>query len=315
VVRWTLEAGVIDVVPEGFNVGSRVHEYGGGAYTLAGSVLFFSCLDDDRLYRTDPGRAPEPLTPRPPAPGAARYADLRVTPDRQWLLSVRERRTEDAIGNELVILPADGSAAPWILSRGHDFYTAPRPSPDGRRLAWITWDRPQMPWDGSDLWVADLYHDGTLGPARHVAGGAEESIVQPEWAAGGELLFVSDRSGWWNLYRERDGQIEPLLPMAAEFADAPWEFDYSSYAPLADGRIACRYRQDGTDYLGLLDPSRQHLEPLKVPCTSIKPYLRSAAGRLAFIGASPTSSTPSGWTPPGFSFSKTRRGQSADLHE
>jgi dipeptidyl aminopeptidase/acylaminoacyl peptidase len=289
VVRWTPEHGAVDAVPEGFDVGTRVHEYGGGAYSLSGPMLFASCSDDDRLYRIGLGRAPEPITPPPPVPGAARYADLRVTPGGQWLLSVRERHDENAIVNELVILPADGSAPPRILSRGHDFYAAPRPSPDGRRLAWITWNRPQMPWDGSDLWVADLRPDGTLGPARHVAGGPEESIVQPEWAADGELLFVSDRSGWWNLYREYDGQVEPLLPMAAEFADAPWELDYSSYAPLADGRIACCYRQDGTDYLGLLDPSRQHLESLKMPCTSIKPYLRSAADRLAFIAASPTS--------------------------
>ena len=289
VVRWTREHGAVDAVPEGFAVGSRVHEYGGGAYSLSGPMLFASCLNDDRLYRIDPGRNPQPITPPSSVPCAARYADLRVTPDEQWLLSVRERHDENAIVNELVILPMDGSAPPRILSHGHDFYAAPRPSPDGRRLAWITWDRPQMPWDGSDLWVADLHPDGTLGLPGHVAGGPEESIVQPEWATDGTLLFVSDRSGWWNLYREHDGQVEPLLPMAAEFADAPWELDYSSYAPLADGRIACRYRQNGTDHLGLLDPGRQHFEPLAVPCTSIKPYLRSAAGRLAFIAASPTS--------------------------
>jgi len=293
VVRWTPEHGAVDAVPEGFDVGSRVHEYGGGAYTLAGGVLFFSCLDDDRLYRLDPGEAPRPITPLPPAPHAVRYADLRVTPNRRWLVGVCERHEVDAVVNELVILSTDGATASRILSQGHDFYAAPRPSLDGQRLVWITWDRPQMPWDGSDLWVADLRPDSTLGPAQHVAGGPDESIVQPEWTADGTLLFVSDRSGWWNLYRYRedDGQVEPLLPMAAEFADAPWEFDYSSYALLADGRIACRYRRAGTDHLGVLDPHSRHLEPLVVPHTSIKPYLRTTTEQLVFIAASP-SSTP-----------------------
>ena len=145
-----------------------------------------------------------------------------------------------------------------------------------------------MPWDGADLWVADLGPDGRLGPARHVAGGPQESVVQPEWSAEGVLHFVSDRSGWWNLYRERHGHVESLLPMAAEFADAPWELDYSSYAFVADGRIACRYRRNGRDRLGLLDPESRRLTDLSIPYTSLKPYLRAVGDRLAFIGASPT---------------------------
>jgi dipeptidyl aminopeptidase/acylaminoacyl peptidase len=116
-------------------------------------------------------------------------------------------------------------------------------------------------------------------------------VVQPEWSVEGSLYFVSDRSGWWNLYRERQGQVEPLLPMAAEFADAPWEFDYSSYAFVADGRIACRYRQYGRDRLALLDPEGGGLKDLPIPYTSIKPYLRAVGDRLVFIGASATASS------------------------
>ncbi len=148
-----------------------------------------------------------------------------------------------------------------------------------------------MPWDGVDLWVADFGPDGRLGPARHIVGGPHESVVQPEWNAEGILHFVSDRSGWWNLYRERHGQVNSLLPMAAEFADAPWELDYSSYAFVGDGRIACRYRQHGRDRLGLLDPESGRLAVLSIPYTSLKPYLRAAGDRLAFIGASPTTSS------------------------
>ncbi len=295
-VRWTSLAGALDAVPAAFDVGSRVHEYGGGAYLAAESLVFVVRRDDQRLYRIDldRGHQPQPITPVPQSLAGLRYADLRVTPNQRLLVCVREdHQTSSAVRNELVALPTDGASAPWVVAAGHDFYAAPHPSPDGHQLAWLSWDRPQMPWDGSDLWVADLHHDGRLGPPRHIAGGPEESIIQPEWAPGGDLYFLSDRSGWWNLYRCRQpiggGPVEPLLPMTAEFAEPPWELDYSTYALMSDGRIACRYRQTGTDQLAMLDPRTGRLAPLAVPFTSIKPYLRATGGRLVFIGASPTS--------------------------
>jgi dipeptidyl aminopeptidase/acylaminoacyl peptidase len=291
VVRWTDDAGAADAVPAGFDVGSRVHEYGGGAYLPAGRTLFACNQGDQRLYRIDGQRDPVPISPEPPAPASLRYADLRLVASGPLLVCVQERHEGGEVVNELVALPVDGSAEPWVVASGHDFYAAPRPSPDGRRLAWLTWDRPCMPWDGADLWVADLGPDGRLGPARHVAGGPQESVVQPEWSPEGVLHFVSDRSGWWNLYCEGHGQVESLLPMAAEFADAPWEFDYSSYAFIGDGRIACRYRQKGRDRLGVLDPESGRLADLPIPYTSLKPYLRVVGDRLAFIGASPTASS------------------------
>jgi dipeptidyl aminopeptidase/acylaminoacyl peptidase len=291
VVRWTEGTGVADAVPAGFDVGSRVHEYGGGAYRPAGRTLFACSRGDQRLYRMDGQRDPVPITPEPPTPAGLRYADLRLVSSGELLVGVRERHQGEDVVNELVALPVDGSAEPWVVASGHDFFAAPRPSPDGRRLAWLSWDRPCMPWDGADLWVADLGPDGRLGPASHVAGGPHESVVQPEWNAEGVLHFVSDRSGWRNLYRERHGRAESLLAMAAEFADAPWELDYSSYAFVADGRIACRYREHGRDRLGLFDPQAGRLTDLPIPYTSLKPYLRAVGDRLAFIGASPTTSS------------------------
>jgi dipeptidyl aminopeptidase/acylaminoacyl peptidase len=291
VVRWTDDAGAADAVPAGFDVGSRVHEYGGGAYLPAGRTLFACNQDDQRLYRIDGQRDPVPISPEPSTSASLRYADLRLVASGALLVCVRERHQGAEVVNELVALPADGSADPWVLASGHDFYAAPRPSPDGRRLAWLTWDRPCMPWDGADLWAADLGPDGRLSRARHVAGGPSESVVQPEWSPEGVLHFVSDRSGWWNLYRERHGRVESLLAMAAEFADAPWELDYSSYAFVGDGRIACRYRQQGRDRLALLDLGTGRLTDLSIPYTSLKPYLRAVGDRLAFIGASPMTSS------------------------
>jgi dipeptidyl aminopeptidase/acylaminoacyl peptidase len=291
VVRWTENAGAVDAVPARFDVGSRVHEYGGGAYLPVGRTLFACNRGDQRLYRIDGQRDPVPITPVPPMPASLRYADLRLLSSGELLVCVRERHQGGQVASEFVALPVDGSAEPWVVASGHDFYAAPRPSPDGRRLAWLTWDRPCMPWDGADLWVADLGPDGRLGPASHVAGGPQESVAQPEWNAEGVLHFVSDRSGWWNLYRERRGQVEPLLAMAAEFTDAPWELDYSSYAFIGDGRIACRYRKQGRDRLGLLDLEAGRLTDLPIPYTSLKPYLRAVGDRLAFIGASPTTSS------------------------
>jgi dipeptidyl aminopeptidase/acylaminoacyl peptidase len=292
-VRWTSDTGAVDVVPA-FEVGSRVHEYGGGAYLAAEPAVFFVRRDDQRVYRVDLDRdgGPQPITPPPEAALQLRYADLRLTPDRRWLVCVREAHEASAVRNELVALPTDGATPPRVLATGHDFHAAPRPSPDGRQLAWLSWDRPQMPWDGSDLWVASLHPDGRLGPPRHIAGGPEESIIQPEWAPNGDLYLVSDRSGWWNLHRSRppfqEGNAEPLLPMAAEFADPPWELDYSTYSVLSDERIVCRYRQAGSDQLALLDPHTGRLEPLSVPYTSIKPYLRATNEHVVFIGSSPT---------------------------
>jgi dipeptidyl aminopeptidase/acylaminoacyl peptidase len=291
VVRWTKEGGAVDAVPAGFDVGSRVHEYGGGSYLPVGATLFACNQGDQRLYRIDEDRDPVPITPVPPIPASARYADLRLRLTGDLLFCVRERHKGGEVVNELVALPATGSADPWVLASGHDFYAAPRPSPDGRRLAWLSWDRPCMPWDGTDLWVADLSPDGRLGPAKHVAGGSNESVVQPEWSSEGILHFVSDRSGWWNLYRERGARVEPLLPMEAEFADAPWELDYSSYVLVPNGCIACRYRQNGRDRLALLDPETGRLKDLPIPYSSLKPYLRALGDRLAFIGAGPMSSS------------------------
>src|SRR5437660_2464732 len=279
-VRWAPDTGTTDVLPPTFDVGSRVHEYGGGAYFVGGGVVVASNLADDRLYRITEGSVMVAITPQAARPGSHRYADLRVVRGGESLVCVRERHELQDVINELVCLPLDGSAEPSVIAGGHDFYAFPRPSPDGRRVAWTTWDHPRMPWDGTDLWMADLRPDGRMGVHRHVAGGPEESIFQPEWSPEGELYFVSDRSGWWNLYRERGREVEPVLLTEAEFGEAQWEFDYSTYAFLDSRRLTCRYRSRGLDHLAVIDAGTGKVQDLDVPFSSLKPYVRAPRTRV-----------------------------------
>ena len=231
---------------EGVNARTRVHEYGGGSYVLAGDALVFSDFADQRLYRQDPGSAPRPITPEPPAPAAHRYADACPTPDGRLLVCVRERHHDGEVVNELVAVPADGGGEPVVLAAGRDFYASPRVSPDGRRLAWLEWDHPNMPWDGTELRLAELAGDGLAGEPVTVAGGPEESVVQPEWSPDGVLHLVSDRTGWWNLYRVgaggRDGAWQALAPAEEEFGAPHWVFGMSTYAFLPGGPDRLRPR-------------------------------------------------------------------------
>jgi dipeptidyl aminopeptidase/acylaminoacyl peptidase len=283
----------IDVVPESFNVRTRVHEYGGGAWFRHGGVVFCSNFDDSRLYRIEePGAEPRPITPAPRALHGLRYADGRVFADGRLIVCVRELHGEGEPVNELVVVPTDGSSEPHVVSTGRDFYAAPRPSPDGASLAWLAWDHPHMPFEGTDLCVADLASDGSLSNGRRVAGSPEESIFQPEWSSDGLLHFVSDRTGWSNLYVERAGEVHALTSEEAELGYPQWVFDLSRYAFLADGRIACIFTRAAIDSLELLDPQSGKLEPLDLPYSSYSsPSLRSHGTRLVFAAGTPTEPT------------------------
>ncbi len=255
-----------DVTPAGMNVRTRVHEYGGGAYLVRGGEVSFSNFADQRLYR-----GMDPITPD----DGGRYADARATPDGRQLVCIRQ--LEDV--NEIVAIPTDGSEPPRVLVSGADFYSNPRLSPDGSKLAYLSWDHPNMPWDGTELWVANA--DGSQ--RRKVAGGPTESVFQPEWSSGGELYFVSDREGWWNLYSEK-GLAAWLAE--AEFGRPQWVFGMRTYAFLPDGRIAAIYSRQGFDNLALLEDGRWR--PLNLPYTAFHPQLAAWGKRLAFIAAGPT---------------------------
>ena len=283
--RRTPESKTTDLTPMPFNARTRVHEYGGRAYAVADGAAYFSNFADQRLYRQDPGAEPRPITPEI----ALRYADYVVDRRRNLLFCVREDHTApgEAV-NTLVTVNCDGDeSGGQVIVSGNNFYASPRLSPDGSRLAWLTWNHPNMPWDGTELWAGEVNADGSLGHAERVAGGPAESIFQPEWSPDGVLYFVSDRTGWWNLYRWQKGNIEPLCPMEAEFGEPQWNFGMSTYAFESPGRIICTYTQKGTYHLASLDTATLKLEEIPTPYTDMG-SVRAAPGRVLFLAGSPT---------------------------
>jgi dipeptidyl aminopeptidase/acylaminoacyl peptidase len=252
VVKRSADGSTADVTPPGSNVRSRVHEYGGAAYTVSHGTVYYSEFGDQRLYRLRPGGVPEALTPA----GNWFYADAQVDGKRDRLVCVREdhsSRAPEAV-TTLVSLPLSAGPAPAdVIVAGHDFYSTPRFSPDGSRLCWVAWRHPQMPWDGTELWVAEVAPNGSLGTAACVAGGPTESIFQPGWSPDGELFFTSDRSGWWNLYRLRGNRIEPVCSLAAEFGRPLWTLGTATWAFVGNSRILAACAERGLWRLVLID--------------------------------------------------------------
>jgi dipeptidyl aminopeptidase/acylaminoacyl peptidase len=302
VVRCSQDGGVSDVIPpipadgrDAFNVRTRVHEYGGGAYLVSGGTVYFCNDADQRLYRQDPGGLPVPITEAPSKPRGLRYADGVMDAARGRMIWIREDHTTSAAEpvNTLVEVALDGSRPPRVLVERSDFYAAPRLSPDGARLAWLEWRHPNMPWDGTEVWVARFAADGAIVDKLKVAGGYAESIFQPEWSPDGVLYFVSDRSGWWNLYclpgdpLNGHNQAEPVYPLPAEFGSAQWGFRPSRYAFLSARRLICSYSRDGTASLAAVDLDTLAVTPVPNEFTEIG-SLRAANNDVYFVGASPT---------------------------
>lgn len=283
------------------NVRSRAHEYGGGSWLLVDECEFLYVeFFDQRLYRQRLGGEPLPLTPEPERPAALRYADMRVDPARGRVICVREAHPGDGAEprNEIVSVPLDGSGEVTVLAGGRDFYSYPRISPDGAWLAWTCWDHPNMPWDGTELWLAPLDDPGD---ARLLAGGPAESVFQPEWDPEGRLHFVSDRDGWWNLYRAGDpaaelsGEQWPVVQLTEEKADLghpQWLFGGATYAFLADGTIVAVRTERGTERLYALEPGAWGMTDLGLPYTSFGfPVLAARGSRVAFVACGPTEPT------------------------
>lgn len=284
-VRQAADGTVSDLLPLPFNARTRVHEYGGGAFTVSDGILYFSNFADQRLYRLVPGSEPEPITPE----AQMRYADFAVDRGHNRLICVREDHTvegREAV-NTLVSIPLDGSDEIQVLVSGNDFYSSPRLSPDGQKLAWLTWNHPNMPWNGTELWVGEFAADGTIARAECVAGGPDESIFQPAWSPTGVLHFASDRTGWWNLYRLKNGEARNLCKIEAEFGTPQWIFGMSTYGFASPNRIICIYTQQGVDHLGSLDTETGKLTPIKTANTIIS-GVKVSPTRAVFRAGSPT---------------------------
>ncbi|HST66453.1 MAG TPA: prolyl oligopeptidase family serine peptidase, partial [Mycobacteriales bacterium] len=300
VVRRDAAGTVSDVLPEGWSARSRVHEYGGTAWLpLPGGGLVFVNWTDQRVYRVSGSGDPVPLTPEPAEPAALRYADPVPGPGGDEIWWVRESHADGAVRRALVAVPLSGAGASdpdairEIVS-GSDFLASARPSPDGRRVAWIAWDHPRMPWDGTELRVGTLDPSGAVGSTQTLLGGESESVLQPEWLDADTLVVISDRSGWWNLYRLAlggDGSPEPeaLCPRAEEFGQPLWTLGQRTYAVLADGRLAVLHGTDTTT-LGLLDPGTGELTDLDLPYTDFG-NLAARGGTALVTAAGPVRAT------------------------
>ena len=282
------------VLPAPWNVRSRVIEYGGhpwaGAVVADELLVVFVHFADQRLYRYEPGGEPVPLTPVSPVGGGLRWVEPQLRLDLGEVWCVLEEFTGDGptdVRRVLAAVPLDGSAAHdrdavrELTGERHRFVTGPRLSPDGSRAAWLAWDHPRMPWDGTELIVAEV-HEGTLREPRTVAGGPEESVAQADWSPDGRLLYASDRTGWWNLYR--DG--EQLCPREEEFGGPLWKLGHRWFAPLDSGLIAVVHGT-GSTALGILDPETGELVDAAGPWTEFAPTLAVNGERVVAVGASP----------------------------
>ncbi len=279
------EGRATDITPAPFNVRSRVHEYGGGAYTVHQGTVYFSNFADQRLYAQRAGEAPVPLTPEVTPTAGLRYADAVVDAQQQRLICVLEdhRQTGEAV-NAIATVPLSGGS-PKVLVSGNDFYSSPRLSPDGKQLAWITWNHPQMPWDGTELWLAGVTDDGSLSRPRKLVGNVKESVCQPQWSPAGALHFISDATGWWNLYRWEGERGEPLFPMEAEFAGPQWNFGQSSYGFEDNTSILCTYVYQGITRLARFDTFARSMDELEIPYCGIG-SLQIGQGFAVFLAAS-----------------------------
>ncbi|MFY9607652.1 MAG: S9 family peptidase [Blastocatellia bacterium] len=285
IVRRAPDGNIEDAIPRDFNARTTVHEYGGGGYLVDRGTVYFSNFADQRIYRQRAGSQPQPVT----LSQRMYYSDGVIDRRRDRIITVREDHTlggRDAI-NTIASVNLGGETGGTVLVSGNDFYSSPRLSPDGGRLAWLTWNHPNMPWDGCELWVAEVHADGSVGSVEKVAGGESESIFQPEWSPAGELHFISDRTGWWNLYRWREDGIEPLCDMHAEFGAPQWVFRMSAYAFESESRIICSYCERGNWRLASLDTSKKKLEPIETRYSDIS-SLRVSPGRVLFCGGSPS---------------------------
>jgi dipeptidyl aminopeptidase/acylaminoacyl peptidase len=277
---------VVEITPPAYSVRTKVHEYGGGAFIIVDRTVYFSNYSDRQIYRQSLGSEPQALT----SGNQKHYADIIVDRNRHRLLCICED-IEGNLANKIVTINlATGKVDPLIS--GHDFYSSPRLSLDGKYLAWLSWDLPCMPWDSTYLWVAEVNPNGELGIPQCIAGGENESICEPKWSPDGRLYFSSDRTDWWNLYRYNlNGEVEIVWKMAAEFAYPHWVFGLSTYDFIDAERLICTYSSSGSWHLSEIDLKNPRFKAIETNYTNISDVRAIGEGFGVFIAGSPTTST------------------------
>jgi dipeptidyl aminopeptidase/acylaminoacyl peptidase len=283
--RRSADGEIRELTPSEFNVRTRLHEYGGAAYEVDNDTIYFQNFADQLMYRHDAGSAPRPITT-----SGIFYADFRIDKHRNRLVSIQEDHGISDIEavNTLVSLNPSGPNADGgvTMVSGADFLSNPRLSPDGQRMAWLEWSHPNMPWDAAELWVGDVDVEGAIHNGRKIAGGNGSSVFQPEWTPAGDLIFVDDRSGWWNFYRYRNGEIEHLLDMEAEFGSPLWVVGMTTYVVVSGDRIICTYSQNGFSHLGDLNLATGKFSQIPTPFTEVDSIATNGT-IVAFVAGSP----------------------------
>ncbi len=296
------------ILPRPLSAKSKVHEYGGKAYAIDGNSVYFVLADDQRVYHgiIEDHKAQSPFTPSPLTPpsksSSVRFADLAIDKKHQRIIAIQESHDVNdphQVVNRLVTFSMNvdehNDDPVRVLSEGHDFYSNPCVSPCGSQLLWLTWDHPDMPWDNTHVWTADLTVDG-LSNTHQIVGNGSESIFQPQWSPEGDLYFVSDRNNWWNIYRidKKDlrGNAEPQLIIQhnAEYATPQWVFGMSTYGFWDENTLLATFTQEGVWRLAKIHLERaedQRIELIQTGMSSIENVC--CHNRLgAFIAASPT---------------------------
>jgi dipeptidyl aminopeptidase/acylaminoacyl peptidase len=282
-IKRSPDGQITEVTPQPFNVRTRVHEYGGGSFLVVEGIVYFVNFQDQRLYKQLPHEDPKALTPE----NQYRYADFILDSPRNRLISVCEDHSQPETECQNTIIAIDintGQITPIIS--GDDFYSSPRLSPDGKQLAWISWNHPNMPWDGTKLWLGNFNDNGNLDSIKYVAGDIDESINEPKWSPDGQLYYSSDQSGWSNIYCYKSTVTNaPLFPFTADFSDLHWVFGISTYTFTSAKEILCTFTQDGRWYLGSLNISQKQLTILEISYSNIS-CLHSNEKQLVFLGSS-----------------------------
>ncbi len=287
-VRRTPQGTLEEVTPQPYNVRTRVHEYGGGAFLVAEGTVYFSNFSDQRLYQKSPQADPHPLT----AEANRCYAEPLLDQQRDRLICICEDHdTVDAEPHNYIASIDLNTGEVHSLVSGCDFYVSPRLSPDGQKLAWVQWNHPNMPWDTTELCLGTVNADGSVSDVEVIAGGEEEAVCHPLWSPDGQLYFVSDRNNWWNLYRfTAEGTSEALCEMEAEFGSPHWVFGLSLYDFISPEQILCTYTQNGQWYLATLETTTQTLQTLDIAYTDMG-SIHTQGNEAVFIGGSATAPT------------------------